>query len=208
MSPPAGTQNTTLRKARRYLIGLACIAVLGLLAYISATLYTHNLRPVVRNQIYRSGQMSGTDLACAIRRLGLKSIVNLRGTNSDRKWFQTEKAVACDHCLAYYTVEMSARHEASLSQMEEIVYLIREAPKPLLLHCDGGADRAGLVAALVRYRYEGKPADEAKRELSIWYGHLPWLRPGVISMDRSFAVYVSNAVANPTGYGNAGARKR
>lgn len=197
MTRLAGTQNTTLRKARKWLIGFPSIAMLALAAYAALTVYTHNLHSVVGNQIYRSGQMSGTDLACAIRRLGLKSIINLRGTNSDRKWFQTEKALACSHCLAYYTVQMSARHEVPLNQMEEIVCLIREAPKPLLLHCDGGADRAGLVAALVRYRYEGKPADEAKQELSIWYGHLPWLRPGVISMDHSFALYVSNAVANP-----------
>src|SRR5947209_4291769 len=79
-----------------------------------------------------------------------------------------------------------------------ILDIVRGAPKPLLIHCKSGADRTGLVAALYRYAEGGASAAEADRELSLAYGHFPYLTSRSGAMDDSFWAYVR---ANPGGGG-------
>ncbi|WP_219928901.1 tyrosine-protein phosphatase [Palleronia abyssalis] len=55
--------------------------------------------------------------------------------------------------------------------------VIRDAPKPLLIHCRGGADRTGLTCALYVAGIDGRGEDAAEAQLSISYGHIgiPWV---------------------------------
>ncbi|VAY88302.1 hypothetical protein MNB_ARC-1_1190 [hydrothermal vent metagenome] len=69
--------------------------------------------------------------------------------------------------------------------------ILRSAKKPLLIHCLGGADRTSLVAALYQYGIANKSVNVAKKEFSIWYGHIPYFREEVIAMDKSFNNYVT-----------------
>ena len=47
-------------------------------------------------------------------------------------------------------MSLSAYRDVSVEQMDEIIKLIEQAPKPILIHCESGADRTGLVSALYR----------------------------------------------------------
>jgi protein tyrosine/serine phosphatase len=76
-------------------------------------------------------------------------------------------------------------------QIGEVLGIVRDAPKPLLVHCKAGADRAGLVSALYRFTGEGMSADQADRELSLVYGHFPYLASRSKAMDDSFWAFVS-----------------
>jgi hypothetical protein len=49
-----------------------------------------------------------------------------------------------------------------------------------------GADRSGLAAAIYDYAIAFRPADETTGQLSIRYGHFPFLWSGSWAMDRSF----------------------
>jgi hypothetical protein len=49
-------------------------------------------------------------------------------------------------------------------------------PKPVLIHCHGGADRSGLAAAVYLLLYTDTPIDEARRQLSWRYGHFAYGR--------------------------------
>jgi protein tyrosine/serine phosphatase len=69
--------------------------------------------------------------------------------------------------------------------------VLREAPKPLLIHSKSGADRVGLAAAIFQYAIAARTADEAGRQLSIRYGHLPFILQETEAMDASFAEFVS-----------------
>jgi hypothetical protein len=73
--------------------------------------------------------------------------------------------------------------------------ILRSAAKPLLIHCKAGSDRTGLVAALYRYAVAGEPAEQAVSELSLHFGHFPYLTSETGAMDDSFGTYVLNAVA-------------
>jgi hypothetical protein len=65
-------------------------------------------------------------------------------------------------------------------------------------YCEGGADRSGLVSALFFAEIDKKPADEAAWQLSVLYGHFPYLMSKTATMDQSFWDYVH---ANPQSHG-------
>jgi len=71
--------------------------------------------------------------------------------------------------------------------MEELVALMKKAPKPLLVHCKAGADRTSLASALYLYALKHDP--DADRAISIIYGHFPWLGSKTKAMDESFRNY-------------------
>jgi protein tyrosine/serine phosphatase len=87
-----------------------------------------------------------------------------------------------------YDYPIGDRTEASMEQMDKIVKIIRDAPKPLLIHCKAGADRTSLASAL--YMYAIKKDIDAEKQISIIYGHFPWLGSKTSAMDRSFERYM------------------
>jgi protein tyrosine/serine phosphatase len=60
----------------------------------------------------------------------------------------------------------------------------------VLIHCQSGADRTGLVAAIYEYAVAARPAEEAEEQLSLRYGHVPYLWSRTGAMDRSFEIFV------------------
>ena len=72
---------------------------------------------------------------------------------------------------------MSAQSELAQPEVERLLQVMRDAPKPLLIHCQGGADRTGLAAALYVAGIEGRDEEAAEAQLSLTYGHIgiPWL---------------------------------
>src|SRR5438105_1672086 len=81
---------------------------------------------------------------------------------------------------------LSAHSFVTRQQIDEVLNIIRNAPKPLLVHCTSGADRSGLVSALYRLADEGASVDQADRQLSLIYGHFPYLTSRSKAMDDSF----------------------
>ena len=74
--------------------------------------------------------------------------------------------------LAHFDFRMSAKTELSPAEAEALLALMEAAPKPLLIHCQSGADRTGLAAALyvAAVKRWGEAAAEA--QLSLLYGHV------------------------------------
>jgi membrane-associated phospholipid phosphatase/protein tyrosine phosphatase (PTP) superfamily phosphohydrolase (DUF442 family) len=185
--PPDG-----FKIAVRFGGGLAAGLLLVLAGYVSSDLIHQNLRVVVAGQAYRSGQMDAPEFTGVIERYGIKSILNLRGENPGTAWHQAETNTAAKLNVIHYDRSLGSGTPLTLAQMDELVTLLRQAPKPILIHCNGGADRSGLVSALYLFAIEGHPPGAADQELSLWNGHVPLIRPKVTAMDNSFWLYVSN----------------
>ena len=151
-----------------------------------------NFHVVATGQVFRSGQMDAETLTRVIKERGIKSVVNLRGANSQHDWYRAETNATGQLGVEHFDFALAARREVQDQELESILETIRNAPKPVLIHCDGGADRSALVAALYLVELEGRRPDVAHRELSMWYGHVPLIRPKVSAMDHSFWRYVSN----------------
>ena len=159
-----------------------------------------NLHEVEPGRFYRSAQMDGPALRQTIKLHGIKTVLNLRGTNRGEPWYDQELSVTQADGVTHLDMSLSAYRELSPAQMAELARLMANAPKPLLVHCESGADRTGLASALYKLS-QGVPLDQASDELSARYGHLPLLVPRSAAMDRSLASYAASlgtAPANAT----------
>ena len=66
--------------------------------------------------------------------------------------------------------------------MTELVEFLRDAPKPLLIHCRAGSDRTGLACAIY-VAARGGSYHDAQEQLSLYYGHFPYFGSKSMAMD-------------------------
>lgn len=172
-------------------VGLA----LAIMSFVAASYagYLHgngNFHIVVSDEAYRSAQLDEDALTHYIASYKIKSILNLQGPNMNAKWYVDELRLSSQVGIVHHDLSISANRMVSDEELSAIVNIMRKTPKPILIHCRSGADRAGLVAALYQYAIAGKAAQEASNQLSILYGHFPFLGNSTVMMDRSFWRYV------------------
>ncbi|HIE58476.1 MAG TPA: hypothetical protein EYH42_04300 [Sulfurovum sp.] len=143
----------------------------------------------VDKDVYRSAQLFSYNLPFYIEKHEIKSILNLRKIRKakNKSWYKNEVAIAKEMGVVRYDYPIGDREEVSIDKMDKIVEIIKNAPKPLLIHCKAGADRTSLASAL--YLYAIKHDNNPEREISILYGHFPWLGSKTVAMDRSFEKY-------------------
>lgn len=128
-----------------------------------------NYHTVLAGEFYRSGQLSAQALARHIRQDGIRSVVNLRGDQTGNPWYDAEIAATRDAGAAHYDLPLLSSKSLSEADANRLVQVLRDAPKPVLVHCEGGADRTGLATALY-LAGTGRPLDQAGRALSVRYG--------------------------------------
>jgi len=148
------------------------------------------------NDAYRSAQLFSFNMPYYLQKYKIRTVLNLRGEQKHKSWYQNELRITQEYNVTLLTFKMSSRKHLDFNQTSAIVKILRNAKKPILIHCEGGADRTSLVSALYMYAIKSKDSKEAKDELSFMYGHIPFIRPEVIAMDRSFDTYVENTKKN------------
>lgn len=148
------------------LIGLALIA-----AYLIQLQTSRNFHPVIAGEAYRSAQPVGDDLRNWVEETGIRSVVNLRGSHQGAPWYDAEIRTSQELGLPHYDFRMSASKGLDPQRAAELIALLRDAPKPVLIHCKAGADRTGLAAALY-LADRGHGEERAEAQISIRYGHV------------------------------------
>ena len=161
--------------------------ILLLLLIISYILYMEeqgNFHPITIGEAYRSAQLDRDELEYYIKKYNIKSILNLRGKNADAPWYIEEMKVSTEYNVIHYDISIPASYEPSKKDIQKLIEIFNHAPRPILIHCQAGADRSGLVAAMWKVIVDKEPKSEARKELSILYGHIPIGRTSAI--DRFF----------------------
>jgi len=186
-------QTTPRSWLRRTLAGVATLAGVVVLAAAGVYLFVQhddNFHAVEPGLVYRSAQMSGAHLGRAIADQHLRAVLNLRGPNAGQAWYDDEIAAAKAAGVVHIDIALSAYHELTPAQLAAVRQALAGAPRPLLIHCNGGSDRTGLVSALYVLSRGASPA-KADEQLSLRYGHFPWLGMKSVAMDRTFAAVVA-----------------
>ena len=182
----------TFHKSRRSgtlrRFGLTILVVLLLVGVYLATLqFIGNFHTVITGELYRSGQPNAAAIEDYSRRYGLRTIVNLRGAKPGKPWYDNEVATARRLGITHIDFAMSSRRELKQAEAARLLAMLESAPKPILIHCEAGADRTSLVSAL--YLAHAAKADEesAEGQISLFFGHigLPLLSP-TYAIDRTW----------------------
>ena len=149
-------------------IGAAVAALIGYLGYLQVS---GNFHQVVADEVYRSVQVSKDDIAAYRSGYGIQSILNLRGAAPGEAWYDEELAASAALGLTHADFAMNASQELSAADAARLIALMRNLPKPLLVHCRHGSDRTGLAMSLYLAAISGADEETAEGQLSLWFGH-------------------------------------
>lgn len=163
---------TPLRSPPRMpgLAGLLAILALGAAG-------CSNFYEVDRGRFYRSAQLGPTQLAYFIDRYGIRTVINLRGEEHGKDWYDEELAVCERLGVAHYDISMSSRRIPHKEDLRKLLDIFRDAHRPILVHCWGGSDRTGLASALWAVEYMGRTKRRARKMLRPRFGHFESLAP-------------------------------
>lgn len=161
-------------------------AVIGL-GVIAPGPFGTNFHTVVDGRVYRSGQLTAAELEEYAQRFALASVVNLQGRAPGADWYEAELAVARRLGLRHHDLDLAVRRLPTRPNVARLIELIETLPRPVLLHCGAGADRAGLASAVARIVLAEATLDEARSEMTFVYGHLPF--GPQLELGRFFTLY-------------------
>ena len=156
-----------------------------LLALVGAYTWVHgggNFHEVEQGTVYRSALLGSEKLEHAIDRLGVKTVLNLCGEQPGVEWYEGEVEVSRRRGVKFVSMGLSANTALDPAQMAKLTDALREAPKPLLIHCRAGSDRTGLASAIYVATHGGSYRD-AQAQLSLYYGHFPYFGSKSVAMD-------------------------
>lgn len=109
----------------------------------------------LNDSVYRSEQPSKKEFG-RLKELGIKTILNLRRLKSDDKKAKGTK-LHLEH-LRLKTTEVDEK------DIIDALRIIKNAEKPILVHCWHGSDRTGVVTAAYRILFEDWPKEKAIAE--------------------------------------------
>jgi protein tyrosine/serine phosphatase len=157
--------------------------------YLAALQLGNNFHTVVPGELYRSAQPTATLIAEYQENYSIKTIINLRGDNAGSDWYDIEVDEAKKLGIAHVDFRMSARRMMTADQFSQIIDVLQKAKKPVLIHCNSGSDRSGLVAALYVAAIAKLGEEAAENQFSFRYGHIPLSITSAYAMDRSFETF-------------------
>lgn len=156
------------------------------LAWIDALFIDHaifrlvwsNLAPVVPGKVYRCNHPTPARLVRLTRRLGLRTLINLRGPTGNGSDALSREA-ASRLGLDFFDMALESRGAPQRDRILRLHAIYSSMQTPALVHCKSGADRAGLAAGLMLL-FEGASAAEALRQLSLRFGHVRQAKTGIL----------------------------
>lgn len=111
----------------------------------------------VSDALYRGQQPTAEGFA-ELKKLGIKTVINLRAMHSDRDLLKGTG-------LRYIEIECFAWHPEDEDVAAALKVIADPANQPVFVHCQHGADRTGFVVAAYRIVEQGWSAERAEAEM-------------------------------------------
>ena len=130
----------------------------------------------INNNLYRSAQPTKQGMN-NLKIIGIKTIINLRAFHSD-----TDEARNTG--LLNEEVSVNTWHIKDKDVIRVLRIVLKKQNGPILIHCQHGADRTGIMIAMYRIVEQGWSKDEAIREMvdggygfhSIWSNAIDYVK--------------------------------
>ena len=111
----------------------------------------------VSESLYRGAQPSAEGMK-QLKKLGIRTIVNLRSFNSDRDEIG-------DLDLKYEHITMKAWHAEDKETVRFLKIVSDKSKTPVFVHCQHGADRTGTMCVIHRVAIQGWSKEDAVKEM-------------------------------------------
>ena len=150
--------------------------------------------------VFRSNHPPQSRFA-AIKAMGVRNVLTLRGAGGNPSDLLEREACAA-HGITLQSIALQARAAPTPAQIAALIAQFRSLPRPFLMHCKSGADRAGFASAVYLLVIGGEPVQVARRMLSPRYLHFRWSRTGVLDrvLDRYAARIRSDTARAPISF--------
>lgn len=141
---------------------IAILFVIALVASAGAAQVPHHAELPnfykVSEHLYRGGQPKAGGVK-KLAEMGIKTIINLRGTD---EMTRAEEAEAKAAGLSYFNIPMPGLSRPTHEQVSRVMEIMgRQENGPVFIHCKRGSDRTGTVIALYRIARDGWTANQA-----------------------------------------------
>lgn len=131
--------------------------------YNLINLITINNFQKIDDTFYRGGQPDIFDIEC-LKKLGIKTIINLRYENSNSQ--SKEKFTALNDGINYINIPMIPFNPPSEKQISKFFKILNNPSNlPVYVHCWHGEDRTGIMTALYRYEKYNWSFEKAYSEM-------------------------------------------
>lgn len=157
---------------RRILIGLSFVALVAWGYRNSVFRPAKNFHELDPGKFYRSAQLAKDEFEDLVKTYGIKTVINLRGSQPGEWWFDDEKSELERLHVRMENIGFSTEQLQTREDWLRYSELLKTAERPILVHCRSGADRTGEASAVYQIDYMGKSREEALDQLSIHYLHM------------------------------------
>jgi protein tyrosine/serine phosphatase len=132
-----------------------------------------NFHEVIPGELYRSGQLSAAHLQARARANGIRTVINLRGSNPAEGWYLEEMSASQAGGLVHIDLPIDSLFPTN-DELRDLVRALDDCPKPVLVHCQSGIDRTGIASALASLLLDDSSSAERALDQLTWrFGCLP-----------------------------------
>ncbi len=161
------------RRRRRILLGVALAVLAPPMTWVSQRIHSGNFGVIQPGRAYRSGQMGPEALGRVLQQYRIKSVLNLRGPNPRQAWYRAERDAVLAGGATHIDVPLSSCEWMSRAQAVALLVVLETAERPLLVHCQWGSERTGMVSAFLELLRPGATLADAEAQFSPKYLYLP-----------------------------------
>ncbi len=169
----------------RRAIVLIAMAAVGLALWITIETRRNRLVwdhfDVVQHDIlYRSGQLTSDQLVAAVRRYGIRTVVNFQIPGSR---VETERAMATKLGIDFMNLPMPGDGFGQESQFRAVLEACDDPHRrPVLVHCARGTCRTGASVAMYRFERNGWTIEDVNAEMKRQVYRDGWLAGFIYGM--------------------------
>lgn len=163
-----------------YILFVVVCLVAGL-TYFSLFRITQNLHEIDPGKFYRSAQMTRSELEEVVKKYGIKTVISLRGYPQPIHGDEPEEETLTRLGVGLQKYDLKTDYYPINRDIISIVDALKNAPKPILVHCRTGADRTGMISAIYKIEQMNSSKDEALKQLSFRYWHIESFHPAMKS---------------------------
>ncbi len=129
----------------------------------------------ISDELYRSGQPTASGLR-NLKAMGIRTVIDLR-------WLNSERSAATGSGLEYEHIHMTVLSPEESDAVKFLQIVTDKKRTPVLVHCQYGADRTGLMCAIYRVAVQGWTKEKALKEMvdggfgfhGIWGNLIQWV---------------------------------